>query len=116
MKKIISSAVVFLLIVSCGKDLPQSTFDTYGPIAEEQAFLFSIILWAGLIVLVAVELAIIYIFFRYRRKPDSDRKPSQTHGNTKLEIMWTIIPVIFLAVVLLFYYFSTLFPGKWLSK
>ena len=99
MKKIISSAIVFLLIVSCGKDLPQSTFDTYGPIAEEQAYLFSIILWSGIFVLVAVELAIIYIFIKYRRKANSDRKPSQTHGNLKLEVLWTIIPVIFLAVV-----------------
>jgi hypothetical protein len=53
MKKIISLSIVFLLIVSCGKDLPMSTFDTYGPIAEEQAFLFSIIFWAGMVVLVA---------------------------------------------------------------
>ena len=99
MKKIISLSVVFLLLISCGKDLPQSTFDSYGPIAEEQAYLFSIILWAGMFVLIAVELAIIYIYFKFRRRENSDRKPSQTHGNTKLEILWTVIPVFFLAVV-----------------
>jgi|TARA_B110000263_G_scaffold101463_1_gene88765 cytochrome c oxidase subunit 2 len=99
MKKIISLSIVFLLIVSCGKDLPMSTFDTYGPIAEEQAFLFSIIFWAGMVVLVAVEAAIIYIYFKYRRRKNSNRKAAQFHGNTKLEILWTILPVIFLAVV-----------------
>ena len=94
-KKFLPVLLSLLFVVACGGyDGPQSTFDTHGPIAKEQADLFYLILWAGMVVLVAVELAIIYIYIKYRRKKNSDKLPSQTHGNTKLEIMWTVLPVI----------------------
>ena len=99
-KKFLPILLSLLFVVACGGyDGPQSTFDTHGPVAKEQADLFYLILWAGMVVLVAVELAIIYIYIKYRRKKNSARIPSQTHGNTKLEIMWTILPAIFLAIV-----------------
>jgi cytochrome c oxidase subunit 2 len=99
-KKFLPILLSLLFVVACGGyDGPQSTFDTHGPVAKEQADLFYLILWAGMVVLVAVELAIIYIYIKYRRKKNSARVPSQTHGNTKLEIMWTILPAIFLAIV-----------------
>jgi cytochrome c oxidase subunit 2 len=99
-KKFLPILLSLLFVIACGGfDGPQSTFDTHGPVAKEQADLFYLILWAGMVVLVAVELAIIYIYIKYRRKKNSARVPSQTHGNTKLEIMWTILPAIFLAIV-----------------
>ena len=36
---------------------------------------------------------------RYRHRKGRDRMPPQTHGNTRLEIGWTILPAVVLAVV-----------------
>ena len=75
---------------------PQSTFDTLGPVAANQLFIFWVIFWAGVVVFVAVEAALIYMVFKFKRRDDRD--PAQTHGNTRLEITWTIVPVIVLIV------------------
>ena len=87
------------LLTGCNVITPehsQSTFDTLGPVAENQLFIFWVIFWAGLVVFVAVEAALIYMVFKFRRRDDAD--PAQTHGNTRLEITWTIAPVIVLIV------------------
>ena len=62
-KKFLPILLSLLFVIACGGyDGPQSTFDTHGPVAKEQADLFYLILWAGMVVLVAVELAIVYIY------------------------------------------------------
>ena len=76
---------------------PQSTFDPQGPVAERQMELFWIIFWAAMFVMVVVGGGLLYTVFRFRRK--DDRMPEQTHGNTKLEVAWTIAPAIVLAIV-----------------
>lgn len=59
--------------------------------------LFWIIFYAALFVMVVVGGALLYTVFRFRRK--DDRIPEQTHGNTKLEVAWTIAPAVVLAIV-----------------
>ena len=49
-KKFLPVLLSLLFVVACGGyDGPQSTFDTHGPIAKEQADLFYLILWAGMV-------------------------------------------------------------------
>lgn len=85
-------------LVGCTPSHEQSTFDTSGPVARSQLVLFYWIFWAALFVFVTVGGAILYTVIRYRRRP-GDPDPPQTHGNTPLEIGWTIAPAIVLAVV-----------------
>ncbi len=54
----------------------------------------------AIFVFVAVEAAIVYAVFAFRKK--NDDLPKQTHGSTLVEIIWTTIPVII--VVALFTY------------
>jgi cytochrome c oxidase subunit II len=55
-------------------------------------------LFWGTIVFIGVELALIYVIVRFRRKPDgADPKP--VHGNTVLEILWTAIPAVILIFI-----------------
>jgi cytochrome c oxidase subunit 2 len=54
----------------------------------------------ALVVFFAVEGAILYAVFRFRKR--SDDLPPQTHGSTLVEIIWTSIPVII--VISLFTY------------
>jgi len=49
-------------------------------------------------VFVLVEGALLYIVFKYRRR-DNQGTPPQTHGSTKLEIAWTLIPAVILVFI-----------------
>ena len=86
-----------VLLLGCTPSHPQSTFDTLGPVARSQLTLFWVIFWAGLFVFITVEGAIVYAAIKYRRRGEAD--PPQTHGNKRLEIAWTIVPAILLAVI-----------------
>ncbi|HEY7561701.1 MAG TPA: cytochrome c oxidase subunit II, partial [Gaiellaceae bacterium] len=49
------------------------------------------------VVFVAVETALIVFIVRFRRRPgNEDAEGPQIHGNTRLEIIWTIIPAVIL--------------------
>jgi len=65
--------------------------------AEEVRTLFLIIFGLGALVFVGVEGFLIYAVFRYRRR--DDRLPAQHHGNTKVEIVWTIIPTVIVLIL-----------------
>ena len=53
--------------------------------------------WA-IAVFVLVEGALLYAVFRFRGKPD-DPEPRQVHGNTPVEIIWTVVPALILAAI-----------------
>jgi cytochrome c oxidase subunit II len=53
--------------------------------------------WA-VAVFILVEGALLYAVFRFRGKPD-DPEPHQIHGNTTVEIVWTVIPALILAAI-----------------
>ncbi len=86
------------LISACATNNPQDTFDTAGPVAEDQANLFKLIFWIAVVVFVIVEGGIIWITLKYRRRSDSEM-PAQTHGNTKLELTWTLIPALIIVAI-----------------
>lgn len=90
--------VIGTLLTACYPDNPQSTFDATGPVARSQLTLFWVIFWAAVFVFVVVEGILLYTVVRYRRRP-GDGDPHQTHGNTSLEIGWTILPSIVLVFV-----------------
>jgi cytochrome c oxidase subunit 2 len=81
-------------------DLPQNTFDPAGPTAQKQKDLLVPVLWVAGIVFVLVEGGIVLIAIRYRRRKGQERMPPQIHGNTRLEIGWTIAPAVVLAFVM----------------
>lgn len=64
----------------------------------EDLWIFTLVV--ALAVFFAVEGALLYAIFRFRKR--SDELPPQTHGSTALEIVWTSIPV--LIVIALFSY------------
>jgi cytochrome c oxidase subunit 2 len=53
------------------------------------------------VVFVAVEVALVLFILRFRRRPTTpvDAEGPQIHGNTRLEIIWTIIPSVILVVI-----------------
>src|SRR5437763_7595563 len=87
-----------LLLAACGGNSP-SILNPSGPVAKSESNLFWFILVVATIVFVVVESVLIYSIVRFRERPNSPT-PTQTHGNNTVEIIWTILPSIFLFVVL----------------
>lgn len=102
LKKIflIASLPLILLLTGCDTNLPQSTLFPAGSVADAQQDLFYLIFWIAVVIFVVVEGLLIYIMFRFRSKKGRENDlPEQTHGNTKLEIGWTILPVLIVIAV-----------------
>ncbi len=77
---------------------PQSIWRPAGVQGQAQADLFLwIILWAAIVAFV-VFTAFFFVVFRYRHRRGAPL-PAQLHGNTRVEIAWTIAPAIILALI-----------------
>lgn len=88
-----------LLLAACAPNATQDTLQPVGDVAKQQKALFVPVFWVAVAVFVIVQGGILYIAIRYRHRKGRDRMPKQTHGNTRLEIGWTIAPAVVLAVV-----------------
>ena len=60
--------------------------------------LFNVTFWITMVTFVAVEICLLVFLIKYRHRPDK-KKAHFTHGNTKLEMGWTIAPAIILALL-----------------
>ncbi len=96
---LVVAAVLFssLLLASC--DAPATILNPQGPVANKEAGLFWFILWVATFIFVVVESALIYSIVRYRARPNTP-EPHQLHGNNTIEIIWTVVPSLFLFAVL----------------
>ncbi len=96
-------AVFALAVAGCASDAPLDTFDPKGPEAQDiQNLQVPVFIIAGVIgVLVFVITLFIMVRFRRRKGREGD-VPKQIHGAPKLEVMWTILPGVLLAVVAVF--------------
>lgn len=95
------------LLSSCGSDHPLDTLDPKGPSARSIDHLMKPVLVVAGLVLAFVMGATLYMVAKFRDR-GTDEWPEQLHGNTKLEIGWTIAPAAILAVIAVFT-ISTLF-------
>jgi cytochrome c oxidase subunit 2 len=91
--------VLALVLGGCSPDhYPQTALrplSDYAKIGDDiQTTTFK---WA-VAVFVLVEGALLYAIFRFRGKP-GDAEPQQIHGNTTIEIIWTVIPALILAAI-----------------
>jgi cytochrome c oxidase subunit 2 len=93
----VALAAIALVAAACEQH-PNSVFHSNTEFNRDVGFLFKVLIWLGLIVFVLVEAILIYTLWRYRRR-DRVRQPEHVHGNTTLEILWTIIPAVILVFI-----------------
>lgn len=93
------AAPALLLLGACAEDAPLDSLDPAGPYARMIDDLVDPVFWIAAIVFFGVQIGTLAIAWHFRRRPGDDELPTQTHGNFKLEIGWTILPALILAGV-----------------
>jgi cytochrome c oxidase subunit II len=73
--------------------LPEDV-STYGPVIDQ---MFHLIYWITSVTFVGVTVCMLVFLFKYRHR--EGRRATYTHGNTTLEIIWTIIPAMILVLL-----------------
>ena len=98
------AAVPFIALIAagCAEDKPLNTFEPRGPKARDiDDLMFYIWPIMGVVFVLVIGGAII-LAVKNRVKPedyDPEDLPAQTHGNTTLELAWTIAPAVLLAAI-----------------
>jgi len=88
-------AVAALLVAGCTDFNIRTAFPPDAASTQGQAVrnLYDIVFIIGAAIFVLVEGLILFAVLRYRRRKGDDELPPQIHGNNKLEIIWTAIPI-----------------------
>jgi cytochrome c oxidase subunit 2 len=68
-------------------------------VSSHEANLYRILLIMSAVVFLLVESLLIYNIIRFRSRPGNDGIPKQTRGNNRLEVIWTGIPLLTVAVI-----------------
>jgi cytochrome c oxidase subunit 2 len=92
--------LVFLL-ASCADDAPQDILQPEGTYAKKIDTLQKPVFILAAVVAIFVFALVAFAMWKFRERAtdDPDALPPQMHGNTKLEIGWTILPALVLAVI-----------------
>jgi len=91
-------ATLALVVAGCGPSNGQNSLDPKGVEAKKIDNLFWPVLIVAVIIGIFIFVAVAYCAIRFRRRAGNER-PKQIHGNTALEIGWTLIPAVILAVI-----------------
>jgi cytochrome c oxidase subunit 2 len=91
-------AVLLILSAACGGNYPNSTFQPTTEFNRDTTVLWDQMMFWGTVVFVIVEVLLLVAIVRYRRRPNSP-EPKHVHGNTAMEITWTVLPMFILAII-----------------
>jgi len=92
-------ALLALTLSGCTTDTPQNTFDARGEVADRQANIFIVAMWPALVIMAGVLGGIVLIVLRWRERDPNQLPPKQIHGDTRLEVAWTIAPAVLLLAI-----------------
>ena len=89
-----------LLLAACSaENNRQNSLKPQGPQAHKIYNLFTPVFFISVVVGVLVLGAVVVFAVRFRYRAGKNENPKQIHGSTPLEIGWTIVPALILAVV-----------------
>ncbi|MDG1990735.1 MAG: cytochrome c oxidase subunit II [Dehalococcoidia bacterium] len=89
----------FLFGCSAWQSDPQTTVNPKSDMAVLIQDLYVLVFWLSVGVFIFIMGAIVYVSIRFRERPGVEAK--QFHGNTKLEILWTLIPILIVLTIFL---------------
>ena len=89
-----------LLLAACSaENNRQNSLKPQGPQAHKIYNLFTPVFFVSVVVGVLVLGAVVVFAVRFRYRAGKNENPKQIHGSTPLEIGWTIVPALILAVI-----------------
>src|SRR5215468_990544 len=94
------SLALGLVLTACSS--PQTIFKPKGTNAEKINRLQVPVFIAAGVVGVIVAAMLLFVMISGRRRRADEAEPTQIHGNTRIEIGWTVVPFLILAVVAFF--------------
>lgn len=62
------------------------------------------VVWASVVIFTLVATLLVYSAWRFRAAPGDESDGPPTHGNTKLEIVWTVVPTLLLIAMAVWAY------------
>lgn len=95
----LGTLALLVVAAACAPNATQSALEPAGPYAQKAYDLFVPVFWVAAVIFFVVEGALVLFAFRYRHRKGREGIPPQVHGNTRLEIAWTILPAVILAGV-----------------
>jgi len=98
MKKLAKAVIILGALFSLTGCAGSPTFlSPKSSIAAEEASLFWILIYLSIAVFAIVEGLLLFNIIRFRKNKGDQEIPRQVHGNTRLEILWTAIPIFLVA-------------------
>jgi cytochrome c oxidase subunit II len=96
-----AAVAVSLVLVGCSeaKNNRQNALQPKGHDSKTINNLFWPIAIIAIVVGILIIIATVYIAIRFRYREGVNDNPKQIHGNTRLELGWTIVPALLLAVI-----------------
>lgn len=92
------TAALGLILAGCGRE-DLSVLRPQGPAAQSSFDLMKLSITIMIVVLLIVFSIAAYVLIRFRRKPGQQEIPKQVEGSFKLEVLWTVIPLILVVVL-----------------
>jgi cytochrome c oxidase subunit 2 len=98
---LVAVAALALVLAACSevKNNGQNSLEPKGPKAQQIYDLFVPILIIAIVVGIAIIAATVFVAMKFRYKKGTNENPKQVHGNTRLEIGWTVLPALLLAII-----------------
>lgn len=88
------------LLTACGgsERFPQTSLEPRSDYANQIDGLQNLTIYLAVAVGVVVFAILAYILVHFRHQPGAPQ-PQQVHGNTRLELAWTLIPAVLIAII-----------------
>jgi cytochrome c oxidase subunit 2 len=80
-------------------DAPMNTVSGITEWSKDINDVYGLVTWISVFVFFAVSIPLVYTLIRFRRREGDQSVPKQFHGNSTLEVLWTVIPVILLIFI-----------------
>jgi cytochrome c oxidase subunit II len=96
------AAALTLALAGCTSAIKNNGQNSLQPRSSQAEKIYSLFWPIGIIAAVVGVLivgATVFLALRFRYRPGTNENPKQIHGNTKLEIGWTVIPALLLAII-----------------
>jgi cytochrome c oxidase subunit 2 len=98
---LVAVAAVALVLAACSEidNNGQNSLQPKGEHAQKIDDLFQPILIIAILVGIGIIAATVFVAVKFRYKKGVNENPKQVHGNTRLEIGWTVLPALLLAII-----------------